>query len=349
VTHEYRVEGPVAILLTTTSVEIDEELLNRCLVLTVDEGREQTRAIHREQRERRTLEGYLARQDRHEIRAIHQDAQRLLEPLPILNPWARRLDFVDGQTRTRRDNEKYLTLIDAIALLHQHQRARKEAVRRTGEKIEHLEVSLEDIEAANRLAHEILGHSLDELPPQTRRLLSQLDRWVGDQCGVLEIDRVDFRFTTRQVREVTSCGQTQLRIHLARLVELEYLIQHRAQRGQYIVYELVYDGGGEDGKPFVARLLDVEKLRAEMRVRQPETGLSPIKTELEASRTALKRGQNGAKTAPKRGQEIESKALVEEGLEDSEEKTSEKALIPPVAGNHVVLESAVATQSQEAA
>ena len=27
--------------------EIDEELLNRCIVLTVDEEREQTRAIHR--------------------------------------------------------------------------------------------------------------------------------------------------------------------------------------------------------------------------------------------------------------------------------------------------------------
>ena len=50
------------IFLTTTAVEVDEELLNRCLVLTVDEDREQTRAIHRQQRERQTLEGLLARQ-----------------------------------------------------------------------------------------------------------------------------------------------------------------------------------------------------------------------------------------------------------------------------------------------
>ena len=46
VTHEYRVEGPVAIMLTTTAIDVDEELLNRCLVLSVDEAREQTRAIH---------------------------------------------------------------------------------------------------------------------------------------------------------------------------------------------------------------------------------------------------------------------------------------------------------------
>ena len=64
VTQEYRVEGPVMIFLTTTAIEIDEELLNRCLVLTVDEDREQTRAIHRLQRERQTLEGLLARHAR---------------------------------------------------------------------------------------------------------------------------------------------------------------------------------------------------------------------------------------------------------------------------------------------
>ena len=56
-THEYAVEGPVMIFLTTTSIDLDEELENRCLRLAVDEGREQTRAIHRLQRRKRTLEG----------------------------------------------------------------------------------------------------------------------------------------------------------------------------------------------------------------------------------------------------------------------------------------------------
>ena len=50
VTEEYHVEGPVMIALTTTAAEIDEELLNRCLVLSVDEGRAQTQAIHAAQR-----------------------------------------------------------------------------------------------------------------------------------------------------------------------------------------------------------------------------------------------------------------------------------------------------------
>jgi DNA primase len=47
VTEEYRVEGPVMLFLTTTAIDLDEELLNRCLVLTINESREQTEAIHR--------------------------------------------------------------------------------------------------------------------------------------------------------------------------------------------------------------------------------------------------------------------------------------------------------------
>ncbi len=47
VTQEYRVEGPMSLFMTTTAIDIDEELMNRCLVLSVDEAREQTRAIHK--------------------------------------------------------------------------------------------------------------------------------------------------------------------------------------------------------------------------------------------------------------------------------------------------------------
>ena len=178
VTHQYRVEGPVMIFLTTTAIDLDEELLNRCLVLTVNEDREQTQAIHRLQREQQTLEGLLARQERAEILKVHRNAQRLLKPLFVVNPYARELTFLDSQTRTRRDHTKYLTLIRAIALLHQHQRPVKTATHR-GRTISYIEVTRSDIETANRLAHEVLGRSLDELPPQTRRLLVLIDEWSG--------------------------------------------------------------------------------------------------------------------------------------------------------------------------
>lgn len=254
ITQEYHVEGPVMIFQTTTAVDMDEELLNRCIVLTVDEGREQTRAIHERQRKTRTLEGVIARQERQRILALHQNAQRLIRSLFVVNPYASELSFPDHQTRMRRDHTKYLGLIEAVTLLHQYQRPVK-TVEHRGQKLRYIEVTREDIAVANKLVHEVLGRTLDELPPQTRRLLGLLDEMATAECGRLGLDRGDFRFSRRTVRERTGWGDTQLRVHLGRLIELEYVLAHRGRQGQSFLYELVYANSGSEG-PFLPGLVD---------------------------------------------------------------------------------------------
>jgi DNA primase len=260
VTHEYRVEGPVMIMLTTTAVEIDEELVNRCLVLSVNEERQQTQAIHREQRRSRTLQGLVSRKQRSKVLALHQNAQRLLRPLWVSNPYAEQLTFADHRTRSRRDQMKYLSLIEAIALLHQHQREVK-TVTYDGEPIEYIDVTVDDIAVANRLATELMGRSLDELPPQTRRFLGLLYDMVQQACKEAELNQEHFRFTRRQVRAQTGWSYEQVRVHLGRLVDLEYVLAHRGCRGQSFVYELCYDGQGTDGAPHLPGLIDVDALR----------------------------------------------------------------------------------------
>jgi hypothetical protein len=255
VTHEYRVEGPVAIFLTTTAVEIDEELLNRCLVLSVNEDREQTRAIHRAQREAQTLEGLLKRRERDDIAKLHQNAQRLLRPLAVVNPKAGELTFPDSLTRTRRDHMKYLTLIRTSALLHQYQRPVKTAMA-NGKAIEYIEVSDEDLALANRIVKEVLGRSLDELQPQTRRLLLLIDEEVTRECERLQMTRSDFRFSRRDVRAWCSWGDTVLKKHLGRLEDMEYLLAHRGGRGQSFVYELVFARGEDLSEPQFPGLID---------------------------------------------------------------------------------------------
>jgi DNA primase catalytic core len=256
VTQEYHVEGPVMIMLTTTAIEIDEELMNRCLVLSVDESRAQTEAIHRLQRERRTLTGLMSGQRKHRLLTQHRHAQRLLQPLKVLNPYADRLTFLSDKTRTRRDHEKYLTLIDTIALLHQYQRERR-TVSEHGETIEYIEATLDDIAHANTLAHEVLGRSLDELPPQTRRVLARITDMVSAECAAQQVSRAQHRFSRRTLREYTGLSDTQLRVHLERLVQLEYLLVHRGMRGQSFVYELLFDGPAASESPHLSGLIDV--------------------------------------------------------------------------------------------
>jgi len=114
-----------------------------------------------------------------EIRKLHHNAQRLLRPIKVVNPYAEGLTFLDDKTRTRRDHRKYLALIRAIALLHQHQRPIRRLERPGAEPLDYIEASLDDIAAANTLAHAVLGTTLDELPPQTRRLLHLVRGHVG--------------------------------------------------------------------------------------------------------------------------------------------------------------------------
>ena len=252
VTHTYKVQGPTAIFLTTTAIDIDEELLNRCLVLSVDESAGQTRAIHARQRHKETLAGLVGSRERELVVKVHQDAQRLLERVAVVNPFAERLTFADTSTRTRRDHAKYLALIRAVTFLHQHQRVRRTVVVDDVE-VTYVETTAADVAVANRVANEVLGRSLDVLPPQTRRLLDLLHEFVTVAAG--EGDRSGVRFSRRQVRESVGWGDTQLKVHLARLVDLELVVPHKGDGGTHL-YELAWDGQGVDGSRFVIGLCD---------------------------------------------------------------------------------------------
>ena len=255
-TQQYKVEGPVMLMMTTTAIDVDEELMNRCLVLSVNETREQTEAIHKMQRQRQTIEGLLAENSQKDLVALHQNAQRLLRPLLVANPYAEQLTFLSDKTRTRRDHMKYLTLIRAIALLHQYQREVKH-IEHNGQELAYIEVTRDDINVANELAHEVLGRTFDELPPQTRKLLHQVHNMVTDACKAGKVKQSDYRFTRKDVRNYSGWGNTQLKVHIKRLEEMEYLLVHRGSRGQSFVYELLYSGEGTDGQRFQQGLLNL--------------------------------------------------------------------------------------------
>lgn len=239
--HEYKVEGPVALVLTTTKVELDEELQNRCLVVTIDESPEQTRAVHESQRRAQTLAGIERETRRAGLERLHQNAQRLIRPLVVVNPHANEIRFGDRRVRARRDHRKLLSLIEAIALVHQHQREiRKHAI---GEQeIEYIEATREDVERAESLLEALVGSVADDVPPRTRELLSLLSRHVLTQPVGGDEPARRLTFTRREARDALGWGDTQLKTHLRRLVDAELVIMRRAAHGAGVVYELAFDG-----------------------------------------------------------------------------------------------------------
>ncbi|HTW97640.1 MAG TPA: hypothetical protein VMD59_02625, partial [Acidimicrobiales bacterium] len=229
VTHTYEVNGPVALIMTTTAAELEEELANRLVVCSVDEGRAQTRAVQVAQRRAETLEGLIEREERTAVRALHHDAQRLLAPLAVVNPHAPGLSFTDRSTRSRRDHAKLLGLVRATALAHQHQRERHQ-VEVGGRFVTYIEASASDVALAERLSGAFTDGSADELAPSTRRLLEVItdavDRGALGARG----------FTRRELRALTGLGDSQLKVHLGRLTDVEHLVCHRA--GPHTSYEL---------------------------------------------------------------------------------------------------------------
>ena len=179
----------------------------------------------------------------------------------MVNPYAEDLTFLDDCTRMRRDHAKYLTLIEAITLLRQHQREIK-TLRQAGTVIEYIEVTLEDIALANRLAHEVLGRSLDELPPQTRRVLGMIESLVAERMQQQALVRADVRFTRRELRSRCGMSDAAIRVHLERLVAMEYVRLVAGKNGQRFEYELLFDGDLNTSAPQLIGLIEVETLRA---------------------------------------------------------------------------------------
>ncbi|WP_032829981.1 CHC2 zinc finger domain-containing protein [Leptospira kirschneri] len=262
-TTEYTVEGPVVLFLTTTSVEIDEELQNRAVILTVNEDREQTKTILRNQREEETLSGVLKKKTKDGIVGLHQNMQRLIQPLAVVNPYANELKFPDTRLRMRRDQKKYLTLIRSIALLYQYQREVKNAQDATGKEVPYIEVKKSDIELASFLFSRVFGKNLDDLSPHTKKLLSEIYEYVKERSKERAVDKSEIRLTRKEIRERTGVSDTRLRIHLKRLEDLEYLYARSGRQGIVVEYELLWEEEKETEDFSFARLSEEDPSKQE--------------------------------------------------------------------------------------
>jgi DNA primase len=163
------------------------------------------------------------RLQRERIVARHRNAQRLIEPLPVVIPDTGQLVFPDHATRHRRDHQKLFSLICASALLHQHQRC-QDAIEVGDRTVRYVEASPDDVALGVRLAEQVLTRGGDDLAPQTRRLLAAAQAHVSAIAEAGDVAPETVSFTRRELRELLGGSEHQVRIGLARLVSLEYLI-----------------------------------------------------------------------------------------------------------------------------
>jgi len=265
-TMENRVEGPTSVFLTTTNPEIDPETKSRFFVTSIDESRQQTRAILAFQRQKHTSDTLTDNHDLEAVLKLHRNFQRLLKPVAVKNPFADQLTYGDDRLQGRRDQPKYLNMIKAVAFLRQMQKE-IQYENKNGNAVPFVTVDMEDLRIANELANEILGKSLDELSRPSRSLLMLLDEMAEAIEKRLKKEnddhtpkRTSISFSRRDVREFTGWTNTRLHIHLKELVDFEYIIVETGRNGMPYRYRLAYEGQGKTGERFMLGLKDVDEL-----------------------------------------------------------------------------------------
>ncbi len=145
-------DGPIAYVESTTQARIFDEDANRCLLLHTDERPEQTHRVVR-----RLAEEACGGTDQGKSERIiqrHHAMQRMLEPLPVVVPYAGRLGDLlsSGRVELRRAFPQLVSMIRVVALLHQRQRKRDE----DGQLL----AAMEDYQVARRLLARLMARLL---------------------------------------------------------------------------------------------------------------------------------------------------------------------------------------------
>ena len=235
-TQETVIEGPLT-YITSSVAPLDYETATRSFEITIDESREQTGRIVIQQFHDQTLAGIREKKATESVLQQHRNAQRLLEPLVVVNPYAPQLTFPSHSLRLRREVHKYVGLMNTLATLFQHQRPIQTCTE-DGTSFRYVEVTREDIGIANRLMAVTLTRALSDLPGAAQTLLLKIRQFVDQESEARGTDPLAIAFNRRQIRERLDCADHQIRDELERLVELELVEVVSGSFGKRYVYTL---------------------------------------------------------------------------------------------------------------
>jgi DNA primase len=206
------VEGPVCVSGATTNTQIYEDNANRSFLLHVDETPQHADQVMHYQRKQQA--GLINEAEQNAWRELLRNAQRLLRPVKVINPYAIELGIPQCVFKKLRTNMHYLRLIEIITFYHQKQR--KWQKNKNG--ILFIESTLEDIEWANYLIKDSLLRKSDELSGQVRQFFEGLKELAGssNNPGSLYAKHIREHFrmhpmkANRYLRELEQRGYLQM-------------------------------------------------------------------------------------------------------------------------------------------
>ena len=219
------VEGPVAVSGCTTKESIYEDNANRSFLLYLDESKDQDNAVMDYQRKLRA--GKIDITAENSIKELFKNCQRILEPVRVLNPYAEFLTIPEEVLKPRRSNDHYLLAIEAITFYNQYQREKK--ADENGEVF--IEVTIEDIAAANELLKDVLLRKSDELSGSCRDYLQHINEYLQSNQQT--------KFTNREIRKHLKLEPTKQKRFTKLLLESYYIKRTQGSKAKGYEYEII--------------------------------------------------------------------------------------------------------------
>lgn len=220
------VEGPVCIAGCTTKESLYEDNANRSFLIHIDESKTQDEHVMNYQRKQSA--GKIDPTEQYAIIKQFQDMQRILQPLPVRNPYAEALKIPDQVLKPRRTNAHYLAFIEIITWYHQYQRE-KQYDQQTGE--EYIETTLDDIAQANKLMQEVLIRKSDDLNGATRSYLEKLKTYLKENN--------QSTYTTQEIKRTLRIAGSTLKRYQQHLYQSGYIKIAQGKRHKGYTYEIV--------------------------------------------------------------------------------------------------------------
>jgi hypothetical protein len=261
---DYTVTGPVVVMVSSTNPDaLDDETKQRFLTLTIDESPEQTKSILLAQRTKNSHAWYQTTVDESNITRLHHNMQRLLRPLTVTFPDELKITWPFSRLQMRREQQKFLSLVKALALLHQHQRKTGTMKRPDGTKMEYVQATQKDVDIALELGRVMFARNVDDVSPTGRTLLAEIVKLMQEKYDDMktvgskrDLLLSEIPFTRKELRERIGWSETQVRRNIDQLVELGYVGRVNGRQGSTFRYLLIDDGSadpqfcfGKDGEP----------------------------------------------------------------------------------------------------
>lgn len=243
----YSQDCPCSVIVTTTKEGIHNENSTRIFELYADESVEQTKKVVRATIDKADMSKRLSPETKKEILDVHHNIQRLLEPVDVNIPFAEHLSFPAKTTRHRRDSERFINLIKAVAFLRQKQKGESKTL--DGEK--YIDAELTDYKIAYEIGLEVIRATLNTISNRSKGALRV--------CCDLNDEHLEAKkeplFSVTEIQEKAQDlgldfnNRTDLYKQLDKLEEYEYLECHRARKNAKRHYKVLFayerneDGG----------------------------------------------------------------------------------------------------------